>query len=70
MLISIGFSSPFDNFSGAILEASIPLLAKNKINKSKNKKETKINSKYQAALYKAGKIKAMQNKTITPNKAK
>ena len=70
MSIPIGFSSPFDNFSGVILEASIPVFAKNKIKISKPKNATKTKSKYQVALYNAGKIKAKQKQNTTQNNAK
>jgi hypothetical protein len=49
--------------------ASIPFFAKNKINMSRAKNVIKINTTYQTALYKAGKIKAEMNNPMIPKSA-
>jgi hypothetical protein len=68
MLTFIGFSSPFDNFSGVIRVASMPFLAVNNIKKSNVKNINNTKKTYQVAWYNKGKIKEQQNETITASR--
>jgi len=67
MFIFTRFSSPFENLSGVILDASIPVFTENKIIMSKIKNSKIIKRNIIETVNNAGKIYEHKNATMLPN---